>query len=685
MRERYQAISSHHDASQVQERGEYLQEQPIRERVRDFFRTVRERVWDNKTNRKIAAGALACASVATGIGIHSSVERGDVLSARARMSACEDAGVQLMNGGSVRLEGEQESKTDAYHLNLDTKKAKDALKQAEGVLYLTDLRTIDTPPHVTLDEIANIEGQDIAALECLNGIRRTAQTLPNELQLLQQYHDDANVVVRKDTNIDVLMERTCPKVDGVRGEYEAEPKPGMFVARRCQDAEKAEVSKKHTLETFVAHYGSYAREAEEKYGVPHEVSLAIASLRSNNGTTKLAEEGFNYHGLPAKKEWQGDAIEHQVKRKIPKKLLKQYDTVGDVVDLNKTTVEATVRERYRKYASERDGFFGFVHYLRQRDGGAAYQDVFKYSDPDEFFDAMMDDVGSKYATSDAYNKKIHTRIAAIKKAEMHEISEIPAIETHARIDTRIAIPKFKSLSHIQRDGFRNTTKNRSPEEAYEHTMRTVQSVELSKEGYEEFNKNTYDDASYLTKRGLASRMYNPSKKMRTKKPAVVAHYTAWRGKALNHNAGQFITSMESRNRARMQRIAAHGYIARDGTTSGLAFNGMQLNHAKGISGESYGIEIAASTQDDVSSEQYTSLAYLAARIWREQNPNQLPKNKQEIRDFLWGHGEVTEKKGKGTHVDFPEVVVDAVADKMYGLLKESDDLPVLPQLPHKNE
>lgn len=407
------------------------------------------------------------------------------------------------------------------------------------------------------------------------------------------------------------------------------------------------------IEMFVDEYEEHAQMAEDIYGIPTNVTLAMGILESAYGESDLAQNANNFHGLKANNEWTGPIYEKHTKEHLTKEQMSEVSVVGEPVALNDSHYEVTVVDKFKRFSSAKEGFMHFAEYLKNRNGGLAYADAFNHTDDSyEFMAALFDSEGYKYATDIEYLKKA---IGVLDKIT----GKNQSVENEQTL-----VRAWESLSDFEQRAVGGS-------DNYKKVVEQLTLTSLSPEGYGKFTDSIVDETAWVANRAQrdSHKLFpDPEKNFAmVNEPRVTLHFTAWQSpETLTYNGRQFIDSVANAG----YRGSANAYIGLDGTMS-VFTKGNQASYHAGTeySQETFGMEIPASNQQGVTAEQYGHMAYAVAWRYQENFPDKKP-SREDMSIFVVGHGEITELRGIGDYTDIPLFVADAVAGLAYNLLQD---------------
>lgn len=244
---------------------------------------------------------------------------------------------------------------------------------------------------------------------------------------------------------------------------------------------------------FIEHYASLAEKVESQYGVPADVVLAMGILESGHGSSELARNANNFHGLKANEEWSGDVykketIEHytldQIERSLGREKREFYESEGVLIP-GTDKYEVRITAEFKKFPTAEEGFSGFGDHLKNRFDGQAYADAFNFNDPQNFFLGLVNDVGPVYATDVNYQNKVLDLIDRVQALRNNEAPE--SVESYDYPDWN------SSDMDAQRRMFVDGEGNVS-EADYHKTMKQLEIARnsISIEGYNNFLNNIKD-------------------------------------------------------------------------------------------------------------------------------------------------------------------------------------------------
>ena len=298
-----------------------------------------------------------------------------------------------------------------------------------AILYQPDTAVL---PHGTsFEAFAQQNKLSAMALRCINGMGTKGSPFTKDVPIYvprQTFTTETLGVAQPNDTLTTTLTRTC---GSYKSEFASNPPQkllsGMIVGANCtvSDAGKTkntvsagEETKKPKLDpkivSFIEKYGLYAREAEEKYGVPQAVSLAMAINESAYGTSKLTKDAHNFHGLKANSEWSGKKYLIKTWEVVSSNQLGDFTVIGSPRKRPDGLYDIDIMSEFKKFSSDREGFLGFGEHLRTRFGGDAYRDAFDHTDDSfAFFSALFDSAGAKYGTDPTYIKKVGSNVRAV--------------------------------------------------------------------------------------------------------------------------------------------------------------------------------------------------------------------------------------------------------------------------------
>lgn len=632
-----------------------------------------------KSIRREAAIIVTAGALVTGSMYLASCQRaGDQIPDADRTAACEAAGIELRGDSGVTLEQSRVKDDYVYHIGVSQEKRTQARENADGAINLHNVKKAAVPAGVTVGDIALAHGMSKPQFECVNGVAfDNVYDAPVLVKTISQHHDSSDYVIRKDTPVAEQLASICPDDILNQDDFPVELRPGDVISSQCALYEEGdrEINPEQLMNEFAKKHTAAAEKAEKQYGLPKDINIAFAAAESRYGRSEIAKNANNLHHLEVDDTQKQDrAYEANVLMHLSRSQLSMFE---DKILSKKPAnggYDVAVKKRYEVFSDPADSMMEFARSVSEKKREIAYEDDLNHPDQDAVLESLFFGSGAIFDADNEYYDQVRQMM---EMAGAHGVDVATKRQAVAR-DTardeeglRMAPRSFKSLGPIEKSAFL-TSSTRKPEAAYQHTMEVIESVDMTADGYDTFVKEQYKDRHDLTK----NKLYKKKRYMSVDKPHVLLHHTGWPEAALGHDANKFMQSMIS-NSKKVGNVAVHGYIAKDGEASMFVANRRQLSHVRGYSSRSYGFEVAAHSQDDINKEQYESLMYTAARIWKQQHPDRQPYDRGEIREFIWGHGEVTEKKGiKKGHVDMPTVVCDALSDKLYAFLVENELAPV---------
>ena len=544
----------------------------------------------------------------------------------------------------------------------------DLIKTGDKIkVWVTDPETRTSKKDRSVTEIAKITGFDANTIAKINNVDKkdiiesgTRILLPRQGSLLDgetavivkagdsyskiAIQNEADIVILQTTNgmpAERLQQGQIVVVPS--GNRSALPPAPIDPGKSEPTPPSQDLPPEVQLSEFVKTYKEYAEAVEEQYGVPIELVLAIALHESEYGRSTLATKANNFHGLKANGEW-GDRPTYAKKTEeyyTDDQLAKAKDSnlIIEPIDTVNGKNHVYVVDLFRQFDSTAAGFLGLGEKLK---GEGNYRDAFETADAQDFLKRLVDNNGPKYATDPSYLKKVSEDIRRVQ-------------------DT--LNPSEPTLK---------PTPNESTSESIENK---INSIELSKNGYEKFISNI--DTTYMEEAAEKS-TYNPSKNgiSQEKSELFILHFTTVYYNGIGQNlptdrpmgnisVPHFLQSTENVG-AGIQWL-----IDRNGKTYQLTSIDTKTAHIPPHSSTATGVEIESKTQEDISVKQYESAAYLAAYNIVEQD---LMKEKS-LEEVLYGHGQlrtIDRETNPELNVrsDFPETESKLIREKVAELLKE---------------
>lgn len=413
-----------------------------------------------------------------------------------------------------------------------------------------------------------------------------------------------------------------------------------------------------TIEHFVEQYEKYAETVEEVYGVPADAALAMAILEADYGHSELAKNAHNFHGLKANSEWSGDTYTKPSIEHVDEGQLEQYGESSQTpIPLGNGMYEIVLEAEFKRFSSDEEGFLGFGDHLRTRFNGEAYADAFEFSDPEAFILALFDENGAKYATDIAYQAKVLRILDGVRSARGTK-PELPEIAHNTR--------GWNDLTPVEQEAFRNNT------DEYQKTIRQLALAEsaLSRQGYREFESNVRDVSEQVRAMNDATtgkKILSEGEEL-VDDPRLVLHYTVWPEAAWGHDGIKYTQSMINHNQGAFTQF----YLDNKGHLHILTADDQHTAHAfREYSREARGIEMPAYKQSDITPAMYEGLAYTISYLWRAQHPDIPSPSYEQLKEYVIGHGEITELRPDtgNNHLDFPRVVADYMAHLAHKVLR----------------
>lgn len=365
------------------------------------------------------------------------------------------------------------------------------------------------------------------------------------------------------------------------------------------------------MREFVRTYTQYAEAVEAEYGIPAALVLAMAIHESDYGRSILAEDGNNFHGLKANGLWGNrPRIAKKTEEFYSQQQLNAAREQGleiEMIDVNDGVFHVYVVDNFRRYDSVEAGFMGLGEKL-SKEGN--YPDAFETDDPYEFLSRLVDDKGPTYATDPEYRTAVSDKVRRVEQMLFdEELSVTITTEAVAELEESVAA--------------------------------RIEDVILTEEGYSRFVESI--DRSFLEE-ATSKYTYDPNKNEvpQEKAELFIWHYTTvyynGRGRQITSPIGNVADVSHFLESTKNNGVGIQYFIDRSGNTYQLTDADTRVSHIPPHSSVSIGVEIESDTQDNITTAQYESAAYLAAYTIMTQNL--LADN--EIDEVLYGHAELRE-------------------------------------------
>lgn len=387
------------------------------------------------------------------------------------------------------------------------------------------------------------------------------------------------------------------------------------------------------LKQYVSIYKPFADHVREKYGVPVAVTLAMAQHESDYGSSELAVNAYNFHGLKANNGWKGEVYEKETREELPEDVYLKEKAAGRIVrsrGKNKYgKYDVDVMANFRKFPSVAEGFLGYGEKLKSEGN---YPDAFDYpDDPLKFFEKLIDDNGPKYATDSEYQENVRARIKAVQ-AVLGEQSKPP---------------------------------EQPPAPEADSPLGRIEAVRLTVEGYNAFVETL--DKSYIPKL-KGERSFNPARNgvKQGKLQKGILHFTAGRSKTVD----AFINVMT------VQSLGVQFWTSPEGKVYQLMELSGRASHCPPFNDTSIGNEVEAIDQKAITTKQYEGLAYSMVYAMKEGGISFDNETADNPDRFIWGHAErraIDIKLGRikpsKARSDFPVAETRAMQQKIVELGK----------------
>lgn len=176
---------------------------------------------------------------------------------------------------------------------------------------------------------------------------------------------------------------------------------GPLYSQSCGTAESNESSSSSTsasgevpsgdVKAYIDKYGAAAYEMAQKYKLPYVAILAQSALESGWGNSSLTTEGHNFFGIKAGPNWDGEVMNLETKE-------------------HQGGAEITIRDDFRKYKNDLEGFEGYGEFIYRND---RYRAAWRLENDPKAYIAALKDAG--YATDVNYIAHNHALIDQFEK------------------------------------------------------------------------------------------------------------------------------------------------------------------------------------------------------------------------------------------------------------------------------
>lgn len=539
----------------------------------------------------------------------------------------------------------------------------------------------------SIEKFAEDAGIDAASIECLSGFNASYQPddkdkpyrvlVPRQAIGGELAGYDRVVLQRSDDIPGFVAKVQTAKNISANGVSPADFRPGTILYTKKvastpnsqtpspQERYEAPVA---DVQQFVDEYKQLAESVQKKYKVPKELVLAQAILESGYGSSELARKANNFHGLKANDQWDGEVYYKETFEDISPDHIASYPGAVVMQNFNDRLVRIKYRAAFKKFPTPEAGFLGYGDYLQNRgdESGPYYADAFKERAAEGFVKRLQDNKGKKYATDARYLPKINKVISNVRQALVpdyqalhmpHEFSEYPTDQQ--LMDLNPADPN--APLGAPSDDQKVAQDLESPQERYDASMRALEAVNASKDGYENFKETLQKNDISRELEARLPRNYSDHDKPELGEPKYfILHFTANPTVANSYDGHKFASSQVNSG-----GLGINYYINRDGTPYTMSTH--YVDHIFTYSEESFGVEIAASEQATVTPAEYETALYLAAHFLIE---GKYVQRGQPITDtvkrVVRGHGDI--RSTVDNHTDFGEPISDAFRARLINFM-----------------
>lgn len=544
----------------------------------------------------------------------------------------------------------------------------------------------------SVDRISKDTGIDVASIECLSGINSKYNLkkgdnfkvfVPRQVAG-EEIKDYTPVVLRAEDDLQTFTQSignaAKQPINGVRPIH---LKAGTILYKKSQSKSAEAIDQPNPNDTyeapngdvreFIDKYKTEALAVEKRYGVPMELVLAQAILESGYGSSDLAQKANNFHGLKANNQWNGPTYTKPTEEVVTKDEASRSYPSGEIIEtLADGKVRIKVNAKFKKFASVQEGFLGYGDHLKNRGdrSGKYYADAFETKDPREFVKKLVDNRGKKYATEPLYRQRVTSIIGRVETTlapDYQALAPLPKkfgdypaeqqdFGTPRDPNALLAVPLGSKTKVGELDG---------NEEHFEASIQSLDKANPDKEGYEKF-KSAFrkNDISAELEAKHPRNFGDSARPTAAKEPDMLAlHFTANVPQANHYDGRKFAGSMVNAG----QGTGVQYYI--NNRNEAYILSTRYLDHMLGYRDRSFGVEIAASAQADITPGQYEQALYLAAHFLIDKKhitPNSSDLE-ETVRRVVRGHADA--RIASDSHTDFPKPIVDAFNTRLVTFLK----------------
>jgi LysM repeat protein len=525
-------------------------------------------------------------------------------------------------------------------------------------IYITLPMQIDIGKDIPVEDIAAISGFSVKMLAELNDVEPDAVIQAGKTVLLPKQRplnlgQETRVIKPGDTYFAIAKESGGDVADLLAANNVDPEKlmPGHIIILNLGklDEEEPETAENgveagqeptEKLRTFVEEYRDYADEVEERYGVPSDLVLAMSTLESDYGNSELAQSANNFHGLKDSNTdaWDGESYQKITQEYLDQEAYERAKNDGRIVEelgqLDNGKYHVKVKANFRKFATAKDGFYGFGEFLLEK---GYYDDAFLQNNANDFLQKLVDDENPKYTTDPEYLGKIADILSRINN--LNNPPAEPDVEEPPASDV-------------------------SPEIAEK-----IDATKITSKGYQDFVESV--DSSRIDK--VCNGGSTPFHKIDGLTEQLVWHFTVSK-----YNDNDPITHIG--NGLCAGNLGIQFFMDEYGKVSQLTKWNDYVYHITSMSSISTGIEIEAENQLSVTSKQYEQAVYWAAWNLIERGMVE-GKTPEQASKLVGGHGYWREKYNADrassglspngdTHSDFSTDVTLILQERVAKLLGE---------------
>ena len=391
-------------------------------------------------------------------------------------------------------------------------------------------------------------------------------------------------------------------------------------------------------------------------GINVEVMLGQAIDESSWGRDDLATQFHNYFGMKAGSDWHGSVASD----------IGTHEYASGAPSAYATTAP------FRAYKDMMSGFQGYVDKINQSSWYAdARQAAIDHpDDPGAYLDGLLNKPA--WATDPNYKATI---LGIIKDAQLTELLAVkpgPKSETSTPGNIKLQPDKYpanqrylpgnKSNGAIVTlpDGSKVLSRDLSYDQRVQAIQTQLNRVQLSAQDYQTFVGNIQDDTARVKAKYPS---FNGSQNgLGTPKPSdlkyFVLHFTATDTSGVNLDGLGFANSMAQED------LGVQFYINAPGNAYHLTDD--RAAHVLGYNPVAEGVEIAATEQTAINSDEYTSAIYLTANwlISMGYITKDTPSAGAVVDAMVRGHRELN----PDGHEDNPQMVMDPIRGMIKQLL-----------------